>query len=280
MSNPAYESTACGNCSHNQILAISLLLEPSVIHLVIVLCNGNLYYYIKSTKTKQANTIGHQKSYIPNETLVNFIQEWLQLHRKKDRLAKEGKDLSREEQLKIRELTRMKVYVLDTIIFPAMADLTYFFDSLSVSKKLSELFDDDVEELLDPRGSAEAARFSGNDMRLSSIQFRRNNLARLVMAMLSMHEDKSNPKKRVTDFRVGLLYQLLNIVGDITDRLLAEEFSLNQVWRSYYEDYVRMKGWLSLLAGTSEIKLNEHDRRIGFLPIWYSNKANLASFEL
>ena len=64
------------------------------------------------------------------------------------------------------------------------------------------------------------------------------------------------------------------------DDLLAKEFSLNQVWRSYYEDYVRMKGWLALLVGTTESKSKEYDRRIGFLPIWYSNKADLASIEL
>jgi hypothetical protein len=244
------------------------------------LCNNKPYYYIKSTKTKQANTIRHEKSYIPNETLVNFIQEWLQLHRKKDRLTKEGKELSREEQLKIRELARMKVYILDTIIFPAFADLIYFFDAISVSKKLSEAFDEDIEELLDPRGAIEAARFSGNDMRMSYIQFRRNNMARLVMGMLSIHEDKSGKKERITDFRIGLLYQMLNIVGDSIDHLLAQEFSLNQIWRSYLEDYARMKGWLALLAGTTEVKLDEHDRKIGFLPIWYSNKADLASFEL
>lgn len=235
---------------------------------------------MKNKQMKQVHKIGHEKSYIPNETLVSFIQEWLQLHRKKDILTKEGRSLSREEQLKIRELDRMKVYVLDTIIFPAMADLTYFFESLSVSPKLSEAFHEEVAELLDPRNSEAAAKFSGNDMRFSSIQFRQNNLARLIMSMLSIHQDKSGIKKRTTDYRVGLVYQMMNIVGDMMDDLLSNEFSFNQVWKSAYEDYVRMKGWLALLAGTVEEQPKEYDRKIGFLPIWYSNKADLASFEL
>ena len=245
-----------------------------------VLCNVKLYCYIKSKKIKQPSQIEATKSYIPDETLVKFIQDWLQLHRKKDLLTKEGRDLSREEQLKIRELSRMKVYVLDTIVFPAMANLIYFFDALSVSKKLSDAFTDDVEELLDPRRAVDAAKFSGNDMRMSSGQFRENNFARLIMGVLNIHENKEDPKKRTTDFRVGLLYQLLNIVGDIMDELISKEYAYNQVWKSYYADYVRMKGWLALIVSTAEIDRRQYDRRIGFMPIWLSHKADLAGFSL
>lgn len=230
-------------------------------------------------KTKQVNSINEEKSYIPDETLVNFIQDWLQLHREKDRLTKSGESLTKEQEMAIRKLARMKVYVLDTMIFPAMANLIYFFDAMSVSEKLSEAFSDDIEELLDPRKSIDAAKFSGNDMRMSSYQFRENNLARLIMGALDMHT-RSKSKDRITDFRIGLLYQLLNIVGDVTDDLLSKEFAYNQVWKSFYEDFVRMKGWMALLVSTSKIESKQYDRRIGFVPIWFSNKANLAGFSL
>ena len=236
--------------------------------------------YMKFKQTKQVQSLGDKKCYIPNEALVNFIQDWLHIHRKKDALTKEGKELSKEEKAQVDELRRMKPYVLDNVIFPAMANLTYFFEALSVSKKLSDVFDDDVMELLDPGRAVDAAKFSGNDMRMSSIQFRRNNLARLIISMIGIHDDESNPKKSITDFRVGLLYQLLNIVGDMMDSLLSKEFSFNQVWRSAYDDYTRMKGWLALLAISAESPPKEYDRIIGFTPIWYSNKADLASFKL
>ena len=61
------------------------------------------------------NKIGAVKSYIPDESLVSFVQNWLQLHQKRDVLTKEGKELSREDKAAIRELDRMKVYVLDNI---------------------------------------------------------------------------------------------------------------------------------------------------------------------
>jgi hypothetical protein len=245
-----------------------------------VLCNIMAFSYMKTRQLKQVQSLNGKKSYIPNEALVNFIQDWLHYHKKKDVLTKEGKELTKEDRAKLDELRRMKPYVLDNVIFPAMANLTYFFEALAVSKKLTEAFDDDVIELLDPSRAADAAKFSGNDMRMSSIRFRNNNLARLVMSMVSIHYDSSNPKKRLTDFRVGILYQLLNIVGDAMDDLLSTEFSFNQVWRSAYEDYTRMKGWLALLAISVEPPPKEYDRVIGFTPIWYSSKADLASYSL
>lgn len=233
------------------------------------------------TKLKQVSKVGEAKSYIPREALVNYIQEWLQLHQKKDALTQAGKELSAADQKRIRELDRMKVYIIDTVIFPAMADLTYFFESLSVSKKLSEAFDNDVAELLDPRNSAVAAKFSGNNMRFSSMQFRNNNLARLVMSMISIHDKKPKSGESTMDFRVGLMYQLLNIVGDMMDRLISNQYSFgNQIWKSAYEDYSRMMGWMALLAGLGEEQPKEYDRKIGFSPIWYSHKATLAGFSL
>lgn len=227
------------------------------------------------------NYVRRTKSYVPREALVDFVQEWLQLHRKRDMLLKEGKDITPEEKERIRELDRKKVYVLDKVLFPAMADLIYFFEALAVSKKMSEAFDEDVKELLDPGRTADAAKFSGNNMRMSYMQFRNNNLARLVVSMLGIHTSDSDKEKHNADFRVALMYQLLNIVGDMMDHLISNQYSFgNQIWRSAYDDYTRMKGWLALLAGTTENQNEEYDRKIGFLPIWYSNKADLASYEL
>jgi len=78
-----------------------------------------------------------------------------------------------------------------------------------------------------------------------------------------------------------LMYQMLNIVGDMMDRLISNQYSFgNQIWKSAYEDYSRLMGWLSLIAGLGEEQPKEYDRKIGFSPIWYSNKAVLTSFSL
>jgi len=197
----------------------------------------------------------------------------------KETLVKEGRDLSEEDKKKIRESDRMKVYILDKFIFQSMANLIYFFEAIASSRRLSEAFEDEIAELLDPGRAREAAEFSGGGMRFNSMQFRSNNLARLIIAMLSIHQDRSDSRKPTTDFRVGLMYQIQNIIGDMMDSLLSNEFSTNQIWKSAMDDYSRMKGWLALLASSTEDYRGEYDRRIGFSSIWWSNKADIHEIE-
>ncbi len=220
---------------------------------------------------KGVQKIGDEKSYIPDETLVTFIQNWLHIHKKKERLTKDGEELSSKDKKKLRESDRMKVYILDNLVFPAMSNLTYFFEAMSASTKLSNAFEDELKEILDPRKSKSASQLS-DGMRMSSIQFRRNNMSRLVEAMLDIPMKNYTVGKPVGDFRIGLMYQIFNIIGDKMDRLISHEYSMNQIWKSFWEDYQRMQGWLALLVRTSEDEPKEYDRKLGFEPIWNSNK--------
>ncbi|PJB98776.1 MAG: hypothetical protein CO079_01520, partial [Nitrosopumilales archaeon CG_4_9_14_0_8_um_filter_34_10] len=128
---------------------------------------------------KGFQVINGEKSYIPDETLVNFIQDWLHIHKKREQLTLEGKELSPEDKKKLRALDKKKVDYIDHTIFPALANLTYFFEAMASSTRLANGFEDELEEILDPRKSKDAATFSGNSMRMSSMQFRSNNFARL-----------------------------------------------------------------------------------------------------
>ena len=247
--------------------------------MVMILCNIRDRCYMKKGIIKGVQKIEDDKSYIPDETLVAFIQEWLQIHKKKEQFTKEGKELSLEDKKKLRESDRMKVYILDNIIFPAFANLTYFFEAMAASSRMSIAFEEEIRELLDPRKSAEAARFGGGGSRLDSIQFRQNNLGRLVMAMLGIHVKNPQNRKPVDDFRIGLMYQVSNIVGDQMDRLLMHEYSGNQIWKSFWNDYSRMQGWFALLARSVKEEPKEYDRKIGFLPIWISNKAAISEMD-
>jgi len=100
---------------------------------------------------KGAQSIGADKSYIPDETLVTFFQDWLHIHQKRDKLTKEGSELSDIDKKKLRELDRRKVYILDNIIFPSLANLTYFFEAMSSSVRLNNAFEDELKEILDSR---------------------------------------------------------------------------------------------------------------------------------
>lgn len=229
--------------------------------------------YVKKGLIKGLQKIDGDKSYIPDETLVNFIQDWLHIHKKREQLTVEGKELSSEDKKKLRALDKKKVDYMDNLIFPALANLTYFFEAMAASTRLSNGFEDEVEEVLDPRKSKDAAKFSGNRMRMASFQFRRNNLARLVDAALSIPMKNYERGKPITDFRVGLMYQLLEIIGDNMDRVISNEYSTSQIWHSFHEDFKKMLGWMALLTRTVKDTPKEYDRKLQFEPIWLSHKA-------
>jgi len=216
--------------------------------------------------------IDDEKGYIPDETLVNFIQDWLHIHKKRERLTKEGKELHSEDKKKLRALDKKKVDYIDNMIFPALANLTYFFEAMAASPRLSKGFEDELEEILDPRKAKDAAAFSGNRMRMNSIQFRRNNFTRLVDAAISIPMKNYERGKPITDFRVGIMYQLLEVVGDNMDRVMSNEYSSSQIWHSFHDDFKKMTGWMALLTRTVKDTPKEYDRKLQFEPIWFSNK--------
>lgn len=227
---------------------------------------------MKKGTIKGPQVINQEKSYIPDETLVNFIQDWLHIHKKREKLTQEGKELSTEDRKKLRALDKKKVDYIDKTIFPALANLTYFFEAMAASTRLFKGFEDELEEILDPRKSKDAATFSGNRMRMSSMQFRHNNLARLVDAAISIPMKNYERGKPITDFRVGLMYQLLEIVGDNMDAVISNEYSSSQIWHSFHEDFRKMLGWMALLTRTVKDTPKEYDRKLQFEPIWFSNK--------
>jgi len=234
---------------------------------------------MKVKKVRQMNNIGTDKSYIPDAVLADFFRDWLHLHKKKTKLAKEGRDISDSEKREVRNLDRRKVYILDNIVFPSMTNLIYFFEVIATSQRLAGSFEDEIAELLDPRESKEGAQVSGRGERFTSMQFRQNNLSRLIMAMLSIPKNKVQSRKPTNDFRIGLMYQIQTIVGDKMEELIMNEFFINQVWKSAVDDYQRIIGWLALLSRSTEVHPTEYDRKIGFLPIGLSNNARIFESE-
>jgi len=228
---------------------------------------------------KGAQSIGADKSYIPDETLVAFFQDWLHIHQKRDKLTKEGSELSDIDKKKLRELDRRKVYILDNIIFPSLANLTYFFEAMSSSVRLNNAFEDELKEILDSRKAKEQARFGGGGTRFQSGVYRENNLVRLLNGMLEIPMKNYSDEQQVDDFRLGLIHQILNIIGDKMDILLDHEYSSSQIWMSFYNDYKRMLGWSALLARSVKDEPKEYDRKLGFLPIWYSPKGGIHEIE-
>lgn len=219
---------------------------------------------MKKGSITPSEEIDSVKSYIPKEELVEFIQEWLQIHKKREELAKEGRYLSEEENSRIRPLDTNKVRILDNIIFPALANLTYFFEAMADNQILAKAFENQLEEILDPRNTKHASNLYEYDNTFSSTAFRKNNFARLIAAAIEIPMSKYPEGTTIDDFRLGLMYQLLVVTMDRLYGVIRHEYPFTQLARSFEDDYIKMKGWASLLTRTAKETPKEYDRRLGF----------------
>ena len=93
------------------------------------------------------------KNHDPDKKLVKYMKEKSSLERKsstrKARRKVDSKPKRRLRQIttKIRSLQNTKTEVLDEIVFPSMANLIFFFESISRYAELEENFQADITEL-------------------------------------------------------------------------------------------------------------------------------------
>jgi hypothetical protein len=89
-----------------------------------------------------------KKCFTPDARLKQYMQERLQLTKEMEKLDAAGKEFSAEVNKTDRYLRTKKTRVLDTIIFPAMAALIYFFRFIAKHPELHPLFENDIKDLL------------------------------------------------------------------------------------------------------------------------------------
>jgi hypothetical protein len=99
--------------------------------------NGTIPYIKKARKGQDGI-----KDYNPHKGLVNNLKEQLQ-RRKEIQAGRESPEEKRNNQI-----YRMKNYYLDKYIFPAMANLAFFFELTARDPELEKLYRDDIKDLL------------------------------------------------------------------------------------------------------------------------------------
>jgi hypothetical protein len=83
----------------------------------------------------------------PDKKLIGFMEEKLHVEKMKKALTLAGKELSHADQQKRQKLKTNKVRLLNDIVFPAMANLTYFFECIANHPELQSIFEDDLKDL-------------------------------------------------------------------------------------------------------------------------------------
>jgi len=241
---------------------------------------------MKDTKSRRVDDESSQKYYNPDARLVDWFAKRLILEQERKRSKGKGKTRDKPSNRIYKELKdsgARKAEILDKIIFPAMTDLIYFFEAIEMSPTLKNLFEKDVKKLLDTRFSKRSAEFPNLSMRFStSIQFKNNNLFRLLSNALSLDFGESGIEHDTRNFRLGLLYQIQGLILDIMDGVFSKEYDFHsQISKSALQDYNRAVGWLAFIAkSVSDEKIEQYDKSIGFMPITYSNKGNLSTLKL
>jgi hypothetical protein len=124
---------------------------------------------------KPKNVVHASNCYTPSRTLENYFEQRLQLEHLG---ADDTNAVSRNK--KIREMNRMKVHILNKIVFPSMANIVYFLETVSKNPELQQVFDDDLKELFGIRYPLEF-----KDKSYSPI------IRRLVEAMIFWTEGKN-----------------------------------------------------------------------------------------
>jgi len=124
------------------------------------------------------------------------MRQKLQLEKKKAQATMGGKDLSDEDLKRYDAIRNDKKRILENVIFPAMANLIFFFESIDQEPVLWETFKDDVEELLGIKRNGPSVDNYGKFF---------ISLFRSILGTNSTYNKE--------DFRLALMHQALKIIN-------------------------------------------------------------------
>ncbi|MFZ0512345.1 MAG: hypothetical protein WAM14_12120 [Candidatus Nitrosopolaris sp.] len=137
-----------------------------------------------------------------------------------------------------RSLRTQKTRILDEIIFPAMADLTYFFGVLLEHPELQILFENDIKDLFGVRR---------NKPKETNYGFVFSDLLRGILKIGGPRfEERVGTKKG--DFPLRLNDLLQEIVGHKISISLPDVFKTEGAQNAVLIDINRCKSWTAILA--------------------------------
>ena len=196
------------------------------------------------------------------------MEEKLHVEKMKKALTLAGKELSHADQQKRQRLKTNKVRLLNDIVFPAMANLTYFFECIANHPELQSIFEDDLKDLFgirhnyeydlkknDPLLADESIRKSQEERKyIQNLKIMGKNpkrgfmFERLISAALTWELDGEQTEKKDTkNFRLILLRILQNICYFRVQRLLLYDFT-TETASIVDNDIGRARAWINLYA--------------------------------
>jgi hypothetical protein len=188
-------------------------------------------------------------SYRPDSRLYGYMKEKLRLEKIKDEIreGKRNQPLSEDDEKLESTLKTVKSRtVLDKIVFPAMANLTYFVGTVGAHKELQRVFEDDLKDLFGIRRKNPQKNAYAFMLRI------------LINSILEwdMKSEKSDVGRK--NFRVKLLYLLQEIIfykslHYVSSCVFNDNLSTNiEFTKIFGEDIGRALSWTRILSGLVE----------------------------
>lgn len=175
------------------------------------------------------------KDYIPETEMRRILMGLLQY---KDDLEI-GVDGGKEHK---RYLDKEKVKLLDKYVFESMANIMYFFRSVSRYPQLREIFEDDVKDLLGVRGK---------DPKDGDYGFIFSELVRCILLPGLGFVNKKEVEGK--DFRLRLNQILLENIWIKMDLSLTEVFKNPAAQKVVGDDFNRAWAWVRMLAESTKL---------------------------
>lgn len=187
-------------------------------------------------------------SYAPSDTLLSYFKDKLAIERKKQQYQNNGTQIPGELEKEIAANNRRKVYVLDEIIFPSMANIVTLFEYVSKNPELQSSLDDDIKELLLGSKNSDAMIFR-----------------RLIESIITWQylQDSSKKRKQSSsyNFRMQFYYTLAYLMFHHLPLVLKKDMPPVVINHSIKNDLVRVLGWTSLINLKTEEFHNEDASR-------------------
>jgi len=209
-------------------------------------------------------TRSRQKSYMPKHSLASFMRTRLELIEQEEKAKELDRPMYREYRKKITKSNRMKVHILDKVIFPSIANLVYFLETVAVNPDLRDLFNEDLGDLLDS-GKNTPIQIQSNIGTKVGIDIRETMFTRFIAASLMLNQ--KNLEGESTNFRIKLVQDLQGIIyGKIMEILLTEYgySNFNQLRESVLDDIRRALGWILFIGNSAQYENKIPRRSLGF----------------
>ena len=173
------------------------------------------------------------KSYNADSGLIGYLDKRLKLSKEMEQLDAAGKEFPSEINARDKSLRTKKVRILD-IVFQAMADLTFFFKTISLHPELLEVLDSDIKDLLGIRHkSSHVYGFMILD---------------LLRSILIVEDGQKGGSIKRDDFRLSLNNKIQGIVLDKANRSLPLVFNNDRAEHIVWDDLGRAWAWTRMLA--------------------------------